>query len=79
MTIAPDEIPLCAVARAAYNASGDVLTRHQRFLGNSFEVRDGSIHISGDIFENNIFVADKNVIVAPRCPWATTGASAMFM
>ncbi|MFJ5534774.1 hypothetical protein [Streptomyces sp. NPDC093261] len=62
MTIAPDEIPLCAVARAAYNASGDVLTRHQRFLGNSFEVRDGSIHISGDIFENNAFVADKNVI-----------------
>ncbi|MEV7027993.1 hypothetical protein [Kitasatospora sp. NPDC093558] len=62
MTVAPDVIPFCGVARAAYNATGDVLTRHARFVGNDIRVMGGTLRISGGIWEGNRIIADKIVI-----------------
>ncbi|MGA5823770.1 hypothetical protein ACPC54_38660 [Kitasatospora sp. NPDC094028] len=62
ITIDPDVIPFCGVGRAAYNATGAVLTRNARFLGNDITVIGGTLRIRGGIFENNTIVGDKIII-----------------
>ncbi|MFJ4189234.1 hypothetical protein [Kitasatospora sp. NPDC089509] len=55
-------VPFCGVGRAAYNATGDVLRRNARFLGNDLRVLGGTLRIRGGIFEGNTIVGDKIVI-----------------
>lgn len=62
ITVAPDVVPFCGVARASYNATGDVLTRHARFVGNDIRVLGGTLRISGGIWEANHIIADKIII-----------------
>jgi hypothetical protein len=62
MVVAPDVVPFCGVARAAYNATGDVLTRHARLLGNNIRITGGTLRIAGGIWECNQIIADKIVI-----------------
>ncbi|WP_405585858.1 hypothetical protein [Streptomyces sp. NBC_01092] len=55
----------CGVERAALNITGDVLTRYHQenlYLGNSFNVRGGTINLAGGVYEGNNFVANTIII-----------------
>lgn len=55
----------CGLERAALNISGEVFANYREehlFLGNTFNVRGGTINLAGGVYEGNRFVANTIII-----------------